>query len=45
MEVRVVIWDTKEVIKADVEGTTDIFVRTFFDSKKDSIETDTHFRC
>jgi hypothetical protein len=45
MELRLVVWDTKDVIKADWEGTTDIFVRAFFDSKKDSHETDTHFRC
>ena len=28
----------------DVEGTTDMFVRAFFDTK-DAKETDTHFRC
>ena len=43
-ELRVVVWDTKEVINADIEGTSDVFIRTFFDSTK-AKETDTHFRC
>lgn len=42
-EVRVVIWDTEELKIMDAEGTTDGFVRCFFnpDNTKD---TDTHFR-
>lgn len=28
----------------DAEGTSDVFIRSFFDSKK-ALETDTHFRC
>jgi hypothetical protein len=29
----------------DDEGTSDVFIRAFFDSKECSKETDTHFRC
>lgn len=43
-EVRLVVWDTEEVIMADAEGTSDVFIRSFFDQEKDQ-ETDTHFRC
>ena len=43
-EVRVVVWDTKEVINADIEGVSDVFIRAYFDSKN-SKETDTHYRC
>jgi Ca2+-dependent lipid-binding protein len=43
-EVRVVVWDTLDVVMADIEGTSDIYIRAFFDSKDDK-ETDTHFRC
>jgi len=43
-EVRVVVWDTLDVVMADVEGTSDVYIRAFFDPKDDK-ETDTHFRC
>lgn len=43
-EVRLVVWDTKEIIAQDVEGTSDVFIRAFFDTK-DSKETDCHYRC
>lgn len=43
-EVRLVVWDTKDVICADIEGTSDVFIRAFFDTK-DAKETDTHYRC
>ena len=42
-EVRVIIWDTEELKMMDGEGTTDGFVRVFFESD-DSKDTDTHFR-
>ena len=42
-EVRVVIWDTVDLEMMDVEGTTDGFVRCFFESDH-SLDTDTHFR-
>lgn len=29
----------------DAEGTSDVFIRSFFDSRECSKETDTHFRC
>ena len=29
----------------DAEGTSDVFIRAFFDSKEQTKETDTHFRC
>lgn len=29
----------------DVEGTSDVFFRCFFDAKKGALETDTHYRC
>ena len=38
------VWDTKDVKCEDWEGTSDIFIRAFFDAKK-AKETDTHFRC
>lgn len=28
----------------DVEGTSDVFIRSYFDNK-DAQETDTHYRC
>jgi hypothetical protein len=30
-EVRLVVWDTEEVVMADAEGTSDVFIRAFFD--------------
>lgn len=41
---RFVVWDTKELVAADWEGVSDVFVRCFFDTKK-AKETDTHYRC
>lgn len=29
----------------DAEGTSDVYIRAFFDSRRDSLETDTHYRC
>ena len=29
----------------DDEGTSDVYIRGFFDSRKDALETDTHYRC
>lgn len=43
-EVRVVVWDTKDLAAADWEGVSDAFVRCFFDTKQ-AKETDTHYRC
>lgn len=44
-EARVVIWDTDDITLYDWEGTSDIYIRSFFDNSKDSRETDTHWRC
>lgn len=43
-EVRVCIFNTLDVKCADVEGTSDVYARVFFDSS-DAKETDTHYRC
>lgn len=45
LEVRVVVYDTEEIKMMDAEGTSDVFIRSFFDSRECSKETDTHFRC
>lgn len=42
-ELRVVVWDTEELEMMDAEGTTDGFIRCFFDSEHQK-DTDTHFR-
>lgn len=44
-EVRVVVFDTLGVIAMDVEGTSDVFCKAFFDPKGEVHETDTHYRC
>lgn len=41
---RVSIFGTDEIKMMDDEGTSDVFIRCFFDSKKDALETDTHYR-
>jgi len=42
-EIRVVVFDTKELKMMDIEGTTDGFVKCFF-NPSNAKETDTHFR-
>jgi Ca2+-dependent lipid-binding protein len=42
-EARIVVYDTKEITMMDVEGTSDAYVKVFFDPK-DAKETDTHYR-
>jgi len=42
---RVVVWDTVDVVAKDAEGTSDVYGRCFFDSKKQVRETDCHYRC
>jgi hypothetical protein len=44
-EIRLVVWDTEDVINMDIEGTSDVYCKAFFDSKTDAKETDTHYRC
>jgi hypothetical protein len=43
-EVRLVVYDTKDIKMMDVEGTSDVYARAFFDPKQ-AKETDTHYRC
>jgi hypothetical protein len=43
-ELRVVIWEGEDIKMMDVEDTSDAFIRCFFDSRKDVLETDTHYR-
>lgn len=44
-QMRVCVFGTKDIAMMDVEGTSDVYIRGFFDSKKDALETDTHYRC
>ena len=44
-EVRVVVFDTLDILAMDFEGTSDVYCRAFFDSKDQTKETDTHYRC
>lgn len=34
-EVRVVIWKTRDIEMMDVEGTSDVFVKCYFESNED----------
>lgn len=43
-EVRLVIYDTKDTLMMDAEGTSDVFIKAYVDDK-DKKETDTHYRC
>ena len=43
-EVRLTIWKTKDIEMMDLEGTSDVFVRSFLDADDDYL-TDTHWRC
>jgi hypothetical protein len=44
-QMRVCVFGTKDIAMMDVEGTSDVYIRAFFDSRKDALETDTHYRC
>ncbi len=44
-QLRLCVFETKEIKMMDFEGTSDVYIRAFFDSRKDSLETDTHYRC
>lgn len=39
------IYDTLNIKMMDVEGTSDVYCRAFFDSAVEAKETDTHYRC
>lgn len=45
LEVRVCVYDTIDLKMMDDEGTSDAFIRAFFDTKEGAKETDTHYRC
>lgn len=45
LEVRICIHNCENIKMADIEGTSDVFIRSFFDSKGETLETDTHYRC
>jgi len=44
-QLRLCVFETKEIKMMDFEGTSDVYMRAFFDSRKDALETDTHYRC
>jgi hypothetical protein len=44
-EMRVVVWDTKDIAMMDIEGTSDVFVRAKFDGTGAQKDTDCHYRC
>jgi len=43
-EVRLVVYETRDISMMDVEGTSDVYAKAFFDPS-DAKETDTHYRC
>jgi hypothetical protein len=43
-EVRIVVFNAVDMKIMDWEGTSDVFFRSFFDTKEEVQETDTHFR-
>lgn len=43
-EVRVCVFNAKDVKIMDLEGTSDVYFRGFFDTNEDIQETDTHYR-
>jgi hypothetical protein len=44
LEVRVCVFNAKDVKIMDFEGTSDVFFKGYFDSKEEVQETDTHYR-
>jgi hypothetical protein len=45
MQMRVCVFDTRDIKMMDDEGTSDVYIRAFFDSRGGALETDTHYRC
>ena len=45
MQMRVCVFDTRDIKMMDDEGTSDVFIRAYFDSRHGALETDTHYRC
>ena len=44
MELRLIVWETKDIPFMDVEETTDIYVTAFLEDKLKT-STDVHYRC
>ena len=44
VEIRLIVWETKEMKMMDTEDTSDVYVTAFIDQKKRQ-NTDVHFRC
>lgn len=45
LEMRLCVFNTRDIKMMDDGGTSDVYCRAFFDSRKDACETDTHYRC
>lgn len=43
-ECRFIVWETKDIEMMDFEGTSDVFIKSFFDADYE-YRTDTHWRC
>jgi len=43
-EVRICVFKAEEIPMEDIEGTSDVYFKGFFDSAEDLQETDTHYR-
>ena len=43
-QVRLVVWETEDMEMMDIEGTSDIYVSTYFDQSEIQ-KTDVHYRC
>lgn len=43
-QVRVCVFDTEDIPIEDVEGTSDVYIRTYID-QHDKQQTDCHYRC
>ena len=45
MELRLIVWETRDIPNLDVEETSDIYVSAFVDDKHKRESTDVHYRC
>lgn len=43
-EFRISVFNGKDIKMMDVEDCSDVFMRMFYDPRKDALETDTHYR-
>ena len=44
-EIRVIVWETRDIPMMDVEETSDIYVSAIIDDKVEKQSTDVHYRC